>query len=240
MYVCNINLPADELGRVQHGGGLDKEIPPLCFKCLLFICYTLWRLNANLSCLVVCVHTGQKKKTGFVWNPNKSKKSKACTSEMGMSWVRRQDSSGADRRRENRRAAGGRSCHQWQRIMVGEVKIKARGRRLAPQPWLSPPSLALIGVTDLKMYNMCECRMLFLRGGGYGGGLRGMEICKWVTGVAAVIHAAYLRSTITRVEGHLSTGCAMWLPAQQKGYTDVSLWRNGSVWTGRGETCWMS
>lgn len=44
-------------------------------------------------------------------------------------------------RQERRRAAGGHLCHQLQRVIVGEVKIKARGQRLAPQSRLNPPPL---------------------------------------------------------------------------------------------------
>lgn len=70
-----------------------------------------------------------------------------------------------------RRAAGGHSCHQWQRVLVGEVKMKACGQRLAPRPRLNPPpcppALALGG-------GLCVCVcggwFLFFPGVGVCGG----------------------------------------------------------------------
>lgn len=66
-------------------------------------------------------------------------------------------------------------CRPLQRVMVGEVKIKARRRRLAPQPRLNP-LFALAGVDGLCKH-ACVCAGFWGGGGVMGEGyLRGADM----------------------------------------------------------------
>lgn len=98
---------------------------------------------------------------------------------------------------EERHTAGGHLCHQLQRVMVGEVKIKACRRRLAPQPRLNPPPLP--SVVFVGCVWVCACVM-------GEGDLSGVDMHRWVTGVAAVTCTAYFRSIITGWRGTWAWG----------------------------------
>ena len=71
-----------------------------------------------------------------------------------------------EKRKQQRCSAGGHLCHQLQGVMVGEVKIKACGQRLAPQPRLYP----LLFPSEVLVACVCVCVSVCVEDGFVGEG----------------------------------------------------------------------
>lgn len=131
------------------------------------------------------------------------------------------------REEQERRAAGGHLCYWSLRVLAGEVKIKARGQRLAPQSRLDRHCCPL----------RCEwpaCVCVTGGGGGGAGHLMGADTHRWVAGVAAVTHCIF-QEYRHRAEGAWCVKHLLCLLAHETNYSDVSLCRIKH----RRRTCWL-
>ena len=158
--------PADELGgeeREEAEKDMSRRSLSLCLLILRMFAHRLscgW--SGDLSCLV------------FWWEKIYSRVKKS------REWLEDETDRGGEEEKQERRAVGGRPCHQSRRVMVGEVKIKAHRRRLAPQPRLNPlpcPSVVLV---------TCVCVCVCVCVGWVGGEWRVRDISGVCTGESQV------------------------------------------------------
>lgn len=187
------------------------------FKHLLLTC-CLFYAYAYKMCVCVCVCVERKNNIELRKVKHGRNKSKSRRRGKG---GRRQ------RRKQERRAAGGHLCHQLQRVMEGEVKIKTRRRRLAPQPM---PSLVSVACRW-----MCVC----------AGWVLGVGVGEWVNGwgISQRCRNAQVSRTlhISRVSSQCSRGTWAWgAPCASLLVRQIILMSHcveQGVWIRRGETC---
>ena len=127
LHICNSYLASGWDGRRGKERRREKPAKDRFFVSnTLNVCCQLIKSWMRTCCVLFYVHTRKRQVVFFFslktrWNLLPRKVRNVQTVE----------------KKKTRRAAGGHLCHQLQRVIVGEVKIKACGRRLAPQPRLN-------------------------------------------------------------------------------------------------------